>query len=629
MAVLSCGAPCYAFDDIPSYDLSIADGAEEKPLSLKQAISKALYSNLEIQIEAVSPQIVAHQGQQNEGVFDPSFEGSLRYDKLETPQSSQEFVSTGGTRFSNGRLFGTNRVFAEDNVESRASIVGRLPAGTEYDVGIRANRFENDLTRDPTVSIFSPEYRTFTGVTFKQPLMRDFGKEVKYSKIYVSRIDKRIADHEFKGKVGAVLLQTIDAYYQTYIALKDLEAKRYEVEVLTKISTETLEQWELGGTAEKDFAAVKSSLAESYERFLLSRQTFLTRNGDLLGLIQEDFSFEDSPVYMTTDSPSESVPDLDPYKLTAKAMKHRPEYLIALEEVEKLGIILRYRENQMMPRVDLDATVGHTSLAGDIGRSFQNSLERQGYEYGVGVSVSVPFANVEKEAQHSETEAMRRQAVLNVKRAELQTQLAIQRHLTAIKTHRRRLEAAKMSIDLEQKSLDRAEENRELGGVTEITVLQIEKSIRNTRIRQYAAAADLQRSLAELRLSSGVLLSHYDVELMDGDTFEPAGITPGAITDHYTAVPLANPISLGELGDTQFVTSAETVPAAAKPKLKDLIAQKLSTTKEEKASARLGVSKASATARKIPVLSKSQARSKPIGSVEAVPPRGAIFKKRS
>ncbi len=524
--ILGCSGPVLVAQDsdVPAYDVRLTDTGRERFINLNQAIAAALRASLEIQIEAISPQLEADRSLQAEGEFDPTFEIRSRYEKLDTPQTSQEFISTGGSRFQNGQLIGSNRVFAEENLESKTGITGKLRTGTEYDFGFRANRFSNDLTRDDFISRFDPEYRAFAGVSILQPLLRDFGKSVNEAQIRVSRRDKAIADQAFRQTLAGIIKETVAAYYDTYLAYEDAKVKQFDVEVLNRMASEKRDQLERGTATPRDFDEVKNSLAEGYERFLLSQQTLLSRNGDLLMLLQDDFDFDTYPIYLPIESPQGYHPPLDPNELVRQAMEHRPEYLMAVQTVEKLGIVLKYRENQLLPRVDLEGTFGYVGLSGNYGDAFSEAMDGQGHEYGVGFVVRMPFGNREKKGLYAETRHQQRQAILRVKHEEMQTQILVNRHLTAVRTHEKRLEAARMSIRLEEDSLEKSRESLEKGTISESAVMKVERDVRETRLRQYAAAADLQLALIDLWETNGTLLSRFGVVVEDATLAAPAEV---------------------------------------------------------------------------------------------------------
>ena len=121
-------------------------------------------------------------------------------------------------------------------------------------------------------------------------MLRDYGKEVNEAKITVSHRNTEIAQQVFRQKLSSIVKDVVSAYYESFLAYEDAMVKRFEVEVLRRMALEKRDQLERGTATELEAAAVKSRLSESYERFLLSRQTLLTKNGDLLMLMQQELS---------------------------------------------------------------------------------------------------------------------------------------------------------------------------------------------------------------------------------------------------------------------------------------------------------------------------------------------------
>jgi hypothetical protein len=229
-------------------------------------------------------------------------------------------------------------------------------------------------------------------------------------------------------------------------------------------------------------------------------------------LMQQEFDLDAYPVYLPIDPPVGATPEFSSYGLVREAMDKSPSYLIAVENVEKLGVMLKYRENQLLPRVDLEGTMGISGLSGSYGAAFDNTFDGQGHDYGFGISVSMPLGNTEKKALYAETEKQRRQALIRVKKEELEMGIMVNRHISAIQTHKKRLHAARLSIRIAKESLNQARENLEKGIIKESALMKVERDLSETRLRQYAAAADLQKSLADLYDTTGTLLDEYGIK---------------------------------------------------------------------------------------------------------------------
>ncbi len=505
----------------PDYlDLRLTHNKSEALLYLREAIGQALSSNLEIKIESIAPGIADERIIQALADFDPSFEARIRYENLRTPQTTQEFVSTGGTpildnaanRSGGGNLPGrTSRLFDEENVRSDLLLTGRLVTGTEYELGVKSNRFSNDLTRDPLITAIDPEYRAFAGLSFTQPLLQGFGIKVNKTPILISQSERKIASLQFKSIASKIVKEVAAAYYDLYLAYEDVKVKEFDIGVAQVQVADQREQLERGTATERDLANAKTLLLESYERFLLARQTMLTKNSDLLLRIQTDFDPLKYPVYLPQSAPAKEAPPLSRIRITEDALNYRPEYLAAVETVKKFDIELHYRRNQKMPKLDLEATIGTLGLGSDIARAYSNSFENQGHEYGVGLVFSVPIGNRKSKALYKESQKVSSQAVLRVKWEEVQANILIDQMLTGVETHQKRINAARHTREAEQLNLERTRDNLEKGTSTEAVVKVIEHAVLEARLRELAAAGDLQKSLLNLWDVNGTLLQRFGI----------------------------------------------------------------------------------------------------------------------
>lgn len=506
----------------PDYlDLQLTGNDSEALLYLKDAIGEALSSNLEIKIEAIVPGIASQRIVQALADFDPVFEARIRYENLLTPQTTQEFVSTGGTpiidnaaagRGSGGNLPGRqSRLFAERNASSDLLLTGRLITGTEYELGLKANRYSNDLTRDPLITSIDPEYRAFAGLSFSQPLLQGFGIQVNKTPILISQSERRIAALDFKSIASQIVKEVAGAYYDLYLSYEDVKVKRFDIGVAQVQISEQREQLERGAATEMDVSIARTVLLESFERFLLARQTMLTKNADLLLRIQTDFDPLNYPLYLPQSAPGMSAPPLDLVRITEDALNYRPEYLAAVETVKKMDVELKYRRNQKMPKLDIEATIGTLGLNDSVSNSFSKAFDHQGHEYGVGLVFSVPLGNRKAKALYSETKKVSNQAVLRVKWEEVQTNILINQKMIGVETHKKRILAARHTREAEELSLEHARDNLEKGGSTEIVVRVIEHTVLEARLREVAAAADMQKALLELWDVNGTLLQRFGI----------------------------------------------------------------------------------------------------------------------
>lgn len=141
-----------------------ASSAAAAPLSLEEAVHRALAKNYTISIGAVTPQIARAQLLAAWGRFDPSIELSTFYAEDGNPQPADPF---------SGSRPPSSLIKAESH---EAALVGLSPWGLSYRLG------GSTQNRRGTFNAFADQFYSFAGISLSQPILRNFGFGVVRSK---------------------------------------------------------------------------------------------------------------------------------------------------------------------------------------------------------------------------------------------------------------------------------------------------------------------------------------------------------------------------------------------------------------------------------------------------------------
>jgi outer membrane protein TolC len=130
------------------------------------------------------------------------------------------------------------------------------------------------------------------------------------------------------------------------------------------------------------------------------------------------------------------------------------------------------------------------------------------------VIVSVPITGRTGKARVSESLARKRQAVLNIKRTEVELYSAIDTALRDIAAARERGALVKDSVRFATDAY-KAEEKRLASGLTtSYNVANQLKEFSQARTRALAAEVDLQKALTQLYLVQGVLSTQLKIDVV-------------------------------------------------------------------------------------------------------------------
>ncbi|HEY4707495.1 MAG TPA: TolC family protein, partial [Thermodesulfobacteriota bacterium] len=181
--------------------LLLASEAAAEPLTLpfRQGLSMLFENNLELGVQRLAPRIADARVMSAQGFFDPELFGSFSRQDTSTPLSARSSVAAGGLRSVESEAY-----------ELDAGLTGRTAFGTEYTLQVLSN-----WTAD-TFSGFEYEYDSFTGVSVRQPLLRDYGG-ANLLEIRLARKDREISVQQTRR----VLLDAVSAYGDAWWALAE------------------------------------------------------------------------------------------------------------------------------------------------------------------------------------------------------------------------------------------------------------------------------------------------------------------------------------------------------------------------------------------------------------------------
>ena len=548
--VMACRAGAQSFEE--TFNLT------PRSLSLREAVALVLDRNLDARIEWMN-WLVADQGVRGAWArFEPSL--SMGYNTRESrlPQNAQEFVSTGGLTPGqrqviinqqilinqlddlNNQLQGKPassskhpqpeeavpppltepNVFRSDTIGAGLALGGKLPLGTEYKFYLDSTELRNDINRYQPPSIFYPEYVSTAGFSLTQPLLRDFGFSSGLAEVRVTRKNRVLADLAWEQQITNAIAGVILDYFDLTFATENVEVKRGTVAFAQTLVSENEKRLKIGllSPADVQEAEVAVSLARedviNALSFALEKQAGLKQR--TLGGLQDDLGV----VFVPSDPLPIIAPPLDRDALVALALARRADHRSLIADAEKQEIVLKFARNQLLPRLDLQATLSLNGLAGSRGDSMSRAFDRQGHEALVGVQLTIPLGNVGARASYKAAQLRQQQAVLAIARSEVSISVEIETLIGRVKTYRAKLDTARESARLSEKLLDTEQKRLAQGLADSFDVLKARRELADARTREIAALADYNKAAVQLWLASGTLLEKQGIRI-DRSTDKP------------------------------------------------------------------------------------------------------------
>lgn len=456
-----------------------------------------LENNLDITIERISPKIAEAGVLTEQGAFDIDIFGSVRRSDSETPLNARASTAAGGLSSIKSETWSL-----------ATGLEGKTGIGTVYTLETRNNSTSN------TLSGFTPEYDSFTGVTLTQPLLKGFGAGVNRLRLNSALKDRDISVNRLKQTITETVARFAAAYWDLARAKAELGVRVESEQLALALAEINRKKLAAGAASVLEVTQARAAAAVRRDGVITAQRTLRERENELKLLISDDvYALRDTEIVTDEPGPDKS---LAPEAATleddvSEALRSRPDYLEIRGEIEKTALQVKYADKQKFPQVDLEASYGFNGLGGSFKDSYSGIDSNP--EWTLGLVVRYPLGN---RAATGELKSARLQSgadLLRLKKLEQSIILSLDGARKEIETARARVEAARTSTALTKESLEAEEKKLAAGRSTTYNVLLVQEDLAGARLNEIGAVIDYNKSLISYLAEKGTLLAGYGFEM--------------------------------------------------------------------------------------------------------------------
>ncbi|MCX6874888.1 MAG: TolC family protein [Verrucomicrobia bacterium] len=473
-------------------------GTLSRTVSLRDLIGQGLEFNLDIKSARLEPLIAAQEVRKERAAFEPALQAATGTAYTKRPLNTRELLATG--------LPGTaGRDFNDGTADYSLGIVGKLSAGTQYDLSFKGNRYRNDLNENSLTSPFYPEYDSFAGLTLTQPLFRGAGVAVNMAPVNIAKASERIAVIQRSRKAEEIALDISIRYCDLSFAVGEIKVRTEAVRLAAALAADHQRRLEQGVGSNVEILEAQSAAASRTDELEVSVTRLLEVQAELCKLIGA--SNDASPDTMVPSSTGFLFdPPSDRAGLISSALRNRLDYRQARIGIEKQHIQIRYAQNQQWPQLDLKASCGVLGLDSSVGRAVARASSGNNPFWSVGLTLTIPLGGSEADSQVKAANLKNAQALMELQKIEQGIVIDIDSQLRILQVHRRRITSARAALELSRQRLDAEGQKMEKGTTTGFAMLEAQKDLTAARTQELSAIADFNRSAAKLAYQKGTLL---------------------------------------------------------------------------------------------------------------------------
>ena len=471
-------------------------------ITLDQCIQLALEHNLGLRIARLNPMISQYELSASYSIYDPRFEAGYRH-----TEQTREGDIVGGTLI---------RPFDLERDAYSLGLVGELPTGLTYDMGFTTDRDEQALFGFDefgiiTNSVTSKDYNTFVGINLRQPLLDGFWINQGRAAIKIAKRDVKISENDFTFQIMDVVRGVQVAYFNLLGSQDFVKVQEKALQLATQLWEENKKRVQAGTMAPLDEKQAESEKELARANLIAAERDVLLRENILKRLITDNFEkWQDTRL-----EPAEkllAIPEtFDRGEAWINALEKRPDYASVKLQLERQGIQVKLRKNQLYPSLDLVGSYGRSGLDTRFGGSI-NDIEREDNPtHSYGVVLSVPLFNQSERNRYRSAKEVEKQLELEMQRVHQEILAGVDDAITQAQSAFEQIPARRQAKTYAEQALDAEQKKYENGKSTSFFVLEFQRDLTSARAEEIRSLADYNRSLAEFYFSEGTILERNNI----------------------------------------------------------------------------------------------------------------------
>jgi outer membrane protein len=475
-------------------------------LSLDDTIRLALENNTDIRLDHAQIETAKDALQRALGIFDPLAQSSFNTFRTLSPPFSDIAASNSLTQ------------------STQVGVTQTLETGTNYQATFNSVKGSSNAP----INILNPFYATSLSFTFTQPLLRGFGLFVNRAPILIAQRGITQSRANFEMEVNDLILQVVTDYWNVVQARENLVVQRDSMDEAQKSYDRDKHALELGALPPLDIYRSESQVASRRVSVIQSEYTLKQMEDQLRRDLGADVDPNIRALDLDLTEKAEPTGDLmviDIPTALEKSLSYRPELESVRQQLAIDDANLRVAHNSLLPNLSLSGTyqtngLGGTQISGTgvvTPGGFGDAVNQMfgfGFPgYGFGVSLSYPFRNHQAQANMGDALSAKRHDLYSERLLHEQITLDVTNAVHQLEESKLSMEAAKVALDLAQKTLQAEQHKYELGAGTVFFVLEAQTELTQAQQILLQAQVGYQLAAAAVDHATGGLLSRFQVQI--------------------------------------------------------------------------------------------------------------------
>src|SRR5579864_2046331 len=464
--------------------------------------------------------------------YDPTIVASVGAEHQTTPLANQRIYGVPLLQLNTGQA---NFLFTQS-----------FSTGTSVSFEFNNNR---QTTNSPFFNL-SPALGSTYRFLFQQQLLAGFGFGPNLRYLRIAKNNKRISDIAFKDQVMATVTQIENIYWDLVNAYQQSQVNEQSRAFAQQSLENARKQLQLESIPAMDVMKAEAEVSKREQDLTVARtslqlQELLMKNALTKSL--DDPVLESVNVVPTdTLQSAQIVPsNQSVQELIQQALRDRPELAESDVDLVNRQISRKAARNALLPALSLVAFYGGSGLAGplnpvynvpdvpnssnvpaDYSGALKNAFNNTAPDYYVGFNLNIPIRNRVAKADQYRSELEYRQAELRREELRKQIRIEVRNAEYALEQTAARVEAARKSRDLAQRTFEITQKEQALGAGSTFQTMTAQRDLALAELDFVAAMTVYEKARVEVERAIGSTLEHNGIAIQDAIDATVSSATP-------------------------------------------------------------------------------------------------------
>ena len=391
------------------------------------------------------------------------------------------------------------------------------------------------LSENALGDVLNPSDAPVMQIYARQNLLNSFGIGVNSRYIRVAQLNVGGARETFRQQLVTLVATVVNQYWDLATDTQDLREKQEALEFAQKFYEDTNREIELGAVAKVDIYRAEAEVSTRQQDLALSRQNVEQQETNLKTSLSrdglEDPLLENARV-VTLDRlvvpASDDLPSLR--DLVNRAMKNRPDMLLAAINDQSQAISSAGTKNGILPFLQVSGSTTQRAEAGDVhlgnglpppnssggfGTAAEQLFKRDYTSRSGTIAFQGYFGNHQAQADYGIDQLQLSQGNLVTQRNKNDVVVAISNQMIGLRQARARYQNAVASRALQQDLLDKERQKFRLGSSTIDLIIAAQRALSSAEGVEIAALSQYSHSRVAIDQVLGETLEANQVSMAE------------------------------------------------------------------------------------------------------------------